>query len=480
MIFETIISNGFAHVRDLGRRANTAALIMFADVCGQIALSASLAFGGMVIMVAMVLNLNVNVSERQNLQAIADLTALALATEINILTQNDVDLDSVALARVNGVLSTRGRDTLSASEVSARTLRVAPIPNGMTSDDVDDDAVEVTIETTPTPSPALSALNANPKPVRVSSRALRLGSNNLCVIALEDAGDLTLHARDSARLTAPDCDIVSNSTNVEGVLLENAAKLTGNEIHSAGGASGPLVSYTPEPITDSLTLPDPLASLPEPELAECNGLASQPWSVTGLTLNPGVYCNGIRIDGSRDVTLLPGVYTLLGDFQIVGSASVVGDGITFHFLGDRSKFMATGNSVLRLTAPTTGPTAGILIFDGRAPGVPLSRADEILSGAAPASIIAKNLRFDRYNGKTHVISSNQARYMVGTIYLPQSAITFNASAAISDQSEYTAIVARQIRLYHFSNLFLNTNYDATDVPTPDGVGPSGGEVRLIQ
>ena len=450
------------------------------DLSGQLVMSFAAAGGGLAILFAVTLNLNSTLHQRQDLQAVADETALALAVEVAVLTQQNVNLDSVALARINSAILARGDEPLEASSVRARSLRIEPIPAGRSSTDVEDDAIEVTIEVTPTPSPALSIIKQNPKPIRVRSRALRLGGANICVIALEDAGSMTFHAKDRSRLTAPNCDVISNSTHVDGIHVEHAAKLTASDIHSAGGASGVLTSYSPQPVIDSLTLEDPLANIPEPELAACNGLASQPWKVTGLTLHPGVYCSGIRIDGGRDVTLLPGVYTLLGNFEVVGAASVVGDGVTIHFLGDRSMVRFTGNATIRLTAPTTGPTAGILIFDGRAAGVPLSRADEILAGTAPADIIAKNLRFNRYNAKTHVISANNARYMVGTIYLPQSAITFNTSAPISDQSEYTAIVARQIRLHKDSNLFLNTEYDSTDVPTPTGVGPGPDEVRLIQ
>ena len=447
---------------------------------GQLAMGFAASASALAVMIAVTLNLNSAMSQRQDLQAIADETALALAVEISVLTMQNVYLDSVALARINAALQARGKDALPATAVTARSLRIEPIPPGRSSTDVEDDAIEVTIDVTPAPSPALSIIERNPKPIRVRSRALRLGGANNCVIALEDAGSMTFHAQDRSRLSAPNCDVISNSTHVDGIHAEHAAKLTASDIHSAGGASGVLTSYSPQPVTDSLIMEDPLANIPEPELAACNGLASQPWKVTGLTLHPGVYCSGIRVDGGRDVTLLPGVYTLLGNFEVVGSASVVGDGVTLHFLGDRSMVRFTGNATVRLTAPTTGPTAGILIFDGRAAGVPLSRADEILAGDAPADIIAKNLRYNRYNAKTHVISANNARYMVGTIYLPQSAITFNTSAPISDQSEYTAIVARQIRLHSDSNLFLNTDYDATDVPTPTGVGPGPDEVRLIQ
>jgi hypothetical protein len=42
---------------------------------------------------------------------------------------------------------------------------------------------------------------------------------------------------------------------------------------------------------------------------------------------------------------------------------------------------------------------------------------------------------------------------------------------VADQSAYTVVVARQIRMEAGPDLVLNTNYGGTDIPVPDGVGP---------
>jgi hypothetical protein len=51
---------------------------------------------------------------------------------------------------------------------------------------------------------------------------------------------------------------------------------------------------------------------------------------------------------------------------------------------------------------------------------------------------------------------------------------------VADQSAYTVIVSRQLRLSAGPNLVLNANYSSTDVPVPDGVGPLGAKVSLSQ
>ena len=44
---------------------------------------------------------------------------------------------------------------------------------------------------------------------------------------------------------------------------------------------------------------------------------------------------------------------------------------------------------------------------------------------------------------------------------------------VADQSAYTVVAARQIRVDAGPNLVLNSNYGATDIPVPTGVGPTG-------
>lgn len=78
------------------------------------------------------------------------------------------------------------------------------------------------------------------------------------------------------------------------------------------------------------------------------------------------------------------------------------------------------------------------------------------------------------------IISNNARTMLGTIYLPSGRLIIDGSAAVSDQSAYTVIVVQLLDLYDGPTLYLNANYDATSVPVPKGVGPVNGKILLTQ
>ncbi len=81
---------------------------------------------------------------------------------------------------------------------------------------------------------------------------------------------------------------------------------------------------------------------------------------------------------------------------------------------------------------------------------------------------------DRRNpvGNAFEIYSNNARNLLGTIYLPQGRLHVAANNPVSDQAAYTIIVARRFTLSEGPTMVLNTNYGATDIPVPQGVGPN--------
>ncbi|MCA8889847.1 MAG: hypothetical protein KDA46_13515, partial [Parvularculaceae bacterium] len=68
--------------------------------------------------------------------------------------------------------------------------------------------------------------------------------------------------------------------------------------------------------------------------------------------------------------------------------------------------------------------------------------------------------------------------LLGTFYLPRGDLEVASAVPLADQSAYTAIVARRLRLRGAPTLVLNANYKSTDIPTPDGIGPTGGQVFL--
>jgi hypothetical protein len=67
---------------------------------------------------------------------------------------------------------------------------------------------------------------------------------------------------------------------------------------------------------------------------------------------------------------------------------------------------------------------------------------------------------------------------LGTIYMPQGRLIVDATSPIADRSAYTVLMVQQLDLYSGPNLVLNSDYGASEIPVPMGVGPYDGNVVL--
>ena len=151
------------------------------------------------------------------------------------------------------------------------------------------------------------------------------------------------------------------------------------------------------------------------------------------------------------MTLDPGIYIIKkGSLTVDGASALNGDHIGFY-LTQNATFSFTKDLNINLSAPKDGELAGLLFFEDR----------------------------NNNPGLNNKITSDNARYLIGTIYLSQGTLTIDSSKAVADQSAYTAIVARALKLKSGPNLVLNSNYDATDVPVPSGLmSLAGGRIVL--
>lgn len=138
--------------------------------------------------------------------------------------------------------------------------------------------------------------------------------------------------------------------------------------------------------------------------------------------------------------------------QTTQTSSVTGENVGFYMTGDTATFVFAGGSSVELTAPTDGPLAGLLFYED------------------PNSL----------PGRRFEIVSDNARRLVGTIYLPKGEFLVSSKKPVADMSEYTAVIASSIQLHRYPNLVLNTNYGATNVPVPTGLSSMGGKIVLTQ
>jgi hypothetical protein len=374
------------------------------------------------------------ISRKTQLQSAADGAALTAARELAVSTPDHAVIE-VAKSAARGALNTgNGQPVIESRILSSRT------------------EVEVSIrESVPF---ATGHILGRPKAdVAVKAVAkLATGKRRLCMIGLEPTLD-AIRLEMQAKITAEKCDVNSDSTSIEGIKAYNESMMAAERICSAGGYKAMRsTNFTPTPITDCPKTGDPLANRAAPSVGACdytNKIVSS-WE----TLRPGVYCGGLKVATNGFATLEPGIYVMEnGRLELDHYSGIMGQNVGFYFRGDAAVLDLDPDTYVNLTAPKTGPLAGILFFEDR--NAPLARKFRI--------------------------TSNYARQLLGTIYLPRGMLYIGSNKPVADQSAYTVVVARQIRLDAGPNLVLNSNYHSTDIPVPEGVGPIGtNNVTLAQ
>lgn len=424
-------------------------------------------------------------NQKQALQGVADRAALAAAQELIVFKGSDARVESVAQSFVDVNYTAKPQKS------EARIID-------------DGKAVEVIIVAEPQtyfPGPVARGVTE----VRVKAVAEISGGGYVCMIGLSPTEASTLEMHDKARVTAEACAIYSNSKSPSSLRLHNSARVKADLVCVAGGVKGKASAVSPNaPIEDCPPLADPLRDRPEPNvgLLECNnilgagailgsdllgkdgkllsvkGLLGKDGVVGGLasgdllkkknllqeiaggdlvgnlapglivtgktTLEPGVYCGGINVVGG-DVTLKPGTYVLNnGGLVIMNGGKIMGANVGFYLTGalGLSTVQLAPSTTVSLTAPKTGDMAGMLFFEDR-------------------DVIFKF---------PHIIASNDARNLVGTIYLPGNTLEINSTKPIADKSDYTVIIARKFDMKDGPELVLNTDYESSPIPVPEGVG----------
>ncbi len=370
---------------------------------------------------------------KSELQAAADGAAMAGAREIPLSMSNVTQVTSAVMSFAAYRLT--DDPSASAEKLASRNLSVdVAVANDFSS-------VKVDIAENWTPF-FLHFVKKTVTPIKVSSEARFVGRTNICVLGLAASGTPVFLDK-NARLTGNDCGVFSNSTSASGLRADTGSVLTASLVCSSGGVSM-AGTITPSPVTDCPPQDDPLASRAAPVFGGCDYIDVNLSDKT-QTLDPGVYCGGLRIDGNSTVTLNPGIYVIKdGALTVAGNSLMQGVGVGFYLTGNAGATLFTVNSHISLEAPKSGPMAGLLFFEDRALPVTLK----------------------------HRFTSDDARKLIGTIYMPVGTLVIDAKKPVADQSAYTAIVAQGLELNMGPNLVLNSDYSATDVPVPDGIAGS--------
>jgi len=279
---------------------------------------------------------------------------------------------------------------------------------------------------------------------RASARAVA-GVQDLpnCIYALSQTGTGLATNGSGSSLSAA-CGIVVNSSAAS-ALNAGSGAVFGTSVAVTGTYSGSCSSSDPSGCRTGVPpQPDPLAQLADPQFSGCDFGAPTPVNVSGgvVTLNPGVYCNGISIGSGASVTFQPGVYILNGGgLSVSGNSTIQGTGVTFYNTAQGKYSYApvtlTGGTLGFLNAPTSGPTEGILFFQDRTITPKSGKSTNVIAGSS-------NLNF------------------TGTFYFPTTDLTFSGGGQVS--ANYTIFVARTITVG--GNTTLSANFSSLQDGNP--------------
>ena len=412
-----------------------------------IAMTFALILPVLIVAVGAAVDYSLALMTQTKMKGVADSAALASVREIQLARTDSSRITAIANNVINSLL-----------QGVASTINV----------DFQAMTVQVVIDKQYTPVfGILSGFN-----LEASATAKMSGSMPLCVLGLNPSAPDAINLDQSALMTAPGCLVQSNSTDKKGLESMHSAVLLAGMICTAGGKSQTRnANFSPAPTTDCPVLPDPLSSRVAPPIGACN---YTDMVVDGghQTLQPGVYCGGLKLTNGAEGILSRGIFIIKdGPLIVDGGASISGTGVGIYLKGIGANLMFDADTTVNLSAPKDGPLAGILIFDDP-------------SGASAPAVAAKSGRGAAGRAlktgapRQHQILSDNARKLLGTIYMPQGEIIIDATQPIADKSAYTVLVVNQLHLYSGPNLVLNSDYSASDVPVPPGVGPFGAKIFL--
>jgi hypothetical protein len=165
---------------------------------------------------------------------------------------------------------------------------------------------------------------------------------------------------------------------------------------------------------------------------------------TQVTIDPGVYCGGMKLNAGADVTLNPGIYFIdKGDLTVNGGAKLTGTGVTIIFtsstMNNWPSASINGGANISLTPPTDGPTAGVSIYADR--NIPVGTSFSFNGGAS--------------------------QYLGGAIYIPTGDVTFAGGAGSS--SSCTKLIADTVTFTGDSNFAIDCKAFGTKAFGPSGV-----------
>jgi Flp pilus assembly protein TadG len=226
-----------------------------------------------------------------------------------------------------------------------------------------------------------------------------------CVLSLNPTISGAVTSQGSASTNLAGCALYDNSNHATAALTNGgSATIAALFVGVVGGISSTDGITATQGIKSGIgKVDDPYETASYPTSSGCRETNYTAKSVE--TIDPGVYCGGISVNANAVLTLRSGIYYLDGgNLSVNGGATLKGEGVTLVFTKKTGKDYATasinGSAIVNLTAMTSGPTRGIVVFGDR--NIPQGTSFKFNGGAT--------------------------QYLGGAVYVPTGAISFSGGA----------------------------------------------------
>lgn len=348
--------------------------------------------------------------KNRELQSAADSAALSAAVAVAAGNAPGRDDEARATAARYGFVDGAGGVTVS--------IRQPPTTGNYTGDAT---AVEVVV--TERQKRLLTAIFLD-SDVDLSGRAVARPSSQgaACVLALNRVASNALSSGGTSTVTLTGCSVAVNSNSLDALSTSGGGRISADSARVVGDVSGHGLETVNGVTTGAAPVPDPYANVAMPSASGCDRTNFS--TNQTRTLDPGVYCGGMRLNAGADVTLRPGTYFIDGgDLFVNGGATLSGSGVTLVFTGSGSDYagaVINGGATISLTAPTSGALAGIAFFGDRR--MPVGTSFRLNGGAT------QNITGAIYLPRAEVVYSGGASTGSACTQLIGDTIDFNGNA----------------------------------------------------
>lgn len=398
------------------------------DRAGTIAVKAALAIPAVSVLALGAVDLTEVNTTKSRLQAIADAAALAGANELGLAVDENAPVErgkawvASQLAEWGGAPET---------QVDVKTINIG---DGVR-------ALKVSL-TAHRESFFGNMLPPGGWTFHADATASSVGLTPLCVLASGDKGGNAMEVRDQGRINAPGCMVHSNKE-----ILVSGGRIAASAVQAVDWARGMI---TPTPATGAAPIEDPFTKLPLNPVKLCTRVDVMLVNTGRHYLQPGVHCGGVVATGDAEVILQPGDHWFMAGALVIGENATLRGSDEALVFDAASHFDFTGNAMVNLDGRKSGPFAGFVMATSRG------------------------------NKGVFKINSSNVETLLGVIYIPEARLRIEGASDVARDSAWTVIVSKWLEVRGSSSVYINANYDGSNVPVPKGVGPRIGGSRLVQ